>query len=138
MRIWDLETGRAILGPLEFNEHGVSSIGGATLDGEPIIVSGGEDGSVAAWDLQTGELIHASLTAHGEAVDSVMAGTYHGQPMIVSASGDGTVRVWGLRQHLGLRIDLQHRVTSAVLAADRLVIATTVGLVCIELPSKPS
>ena len=68
----------------------------AQLDGRPVIVSGGGDGTVRVWDLATGAPIGQPLTGHTGAVSRWRSPQLDGRPVVVSGSGDETVRVWDL------------------------------------------
>ena len=70
---------------------------GTLPDGTPVIVSGGDDGTVRVWRLADGTPVGDPLTGHDGAVRAVAVGTLpDGTPVIVSGGDDGTVRVWRL------------------------------------------
>ena len=70
---------------------------GALPDGTPVIVSGGDDGTVRVWRLADGTPVGEPLRGHDGPVSAVAAGALpDGTPVIVSGGGDGTVRVWRL------------------------------------------
>jgi WD40 repeat protein len=72
---------------------------GRLLDGTPVIVSGGYDGTVRVWRLADGRPVGQPITGHDGAVTAVAVSRLpDGTPIIVSGedSGDGTVRVWRL------------------------------------------
>ena len=52
--------------------------------GRPVIVSGGDDGTVRVWDLDSGEPVLGPLTGHDGGVQAVAVGQRHGRPVIVS------------------------------------------------------
>ena len=70
---------------------------GALPDGTPVIVSGGDDGTVRVWRLADGTPVGEPLSGHAGWVRAVAVGALpDGTPVIVSGGGDGTVRVWRL------------------------------------------
>jgi hypothetical protein len=70
---------------------------GALPDGTPVIVSGGDDGTVRVWRLADGTPVGEPLRGHDSPVEAVAMGALpDGTPVVVSAGGDGTVRVWRL------------------------------------------
>ncbi len=74
--------------------HAVAA--GALPDGTPVIISGGEDGTVRVWRLADGTPVGEPLTGHDGDVYAVAAGALpDGTPVIISGSWD-TVRVWRL------------------------------------------
>jgi WD40 repeat protein len=72
----------------------VTSVALGTVAGRPVIVSGGQDGTVRLWDLAAGRLRGEPLRGHEGRVTSVALGTVAGRPVIVSGGVDRTVRVW--------------------------------------------
>jgi hypothetical protein len=68
---------------------------GALPDGTPVIISGGDDGTVRVWRTADGTPVGSPLTGHVGRVSGLAAGTLpDGTPVIISGSFDGTVRVW--------------------------------------------
>jgi WD40 repeat protein len=54
MRVWDLETGEPVLGPLAGHRGGVSVVAVGERQGRPVIVSGSrDDRTVRVWDLES-------------------------------------------------------------------------------------
>ena len=96
VRVWDLESGKPVLGPLTGHDGAVNAVAVGERHGRPVIVSGGGDGTVRVWDLESGEPVLGPLTGHDGRVSAVAVGERHGRPVIVSGGGDGTVRVWDL------------------------------------------
>ena len=74
----------------------VSSVVLGELDGRPVIVSGGDDGTVRVWDLASDAPRCEPLRGHTGLVSSVVLGELDGRPVIVSGGRDATVRVWAM------------------------------------------
>ncbi|MFD6295810.1 caspase family protein, partial [Streptomyces sp. NPDC060235] len=74
----------------------VDSIACTVVDGVPVAVSGGRDGTVRVWDLLSGQPVGEPLTGHTGAVASVVCTVLDGVPVAVTGDSDGTVRVWDL------------------------------------------
>ncbi|MFE7076933.1 WD40 repeat domain-containing protein [Streptomyces sp. NPDC057620] len=75
-----------------------SRIGGLALtavDGEPVAVTGGDDGYLKAWELIDGER-KFEIRAHSEKIDEVLSASVDGAPAVISAGSDA-VKVWDLR-----------------------------------------
>ncbi|MEU7744569.1 protein kinase [Nonomuraea sp. NPDC049158] len=89
--------GTLIREPLEGRQTWVLSVAVAQLDGRPVIVSGGYDGTVQVSDLATGTPVGEPFKGHRGSVWSVATGELNGRPVVVSGSRDGTVRVWDMR-----------------------------------------
>ncbi len=66
------------------------------LEGEPIVLSGGTDGTLRVWHLATGVQRAEPLTGHDGAVLAVALGELEGEPIAVSGGADATLRVWDL------------------------------------------
>ena len=70
----------------------------------PIVVTGGQDGTVRVWDLATRQQIGDPMTGHQGRVSPSVLGELDGRPIVATGGGrDGTVRVWDLatRQQIG-------------------------------------
>ena len=72
----------------------VLAVAVADVDGRPVIVTGGDDGTVRRWDATTGQAIGDPLTGHTDWVRAVAVGDVDGRPVIVTGGSDGTVRRW--------------------------------------------
>ncbi|MFC4469164.1 caspase family protein [Streptomyces xiangluensis] len=78
-------------------DTGCSRIGGLALtavDGEPVAVTGGDDGFLKAWELIDGER-KFEIKAHAHKIDEVLSAIVDGAPTVISAGPDA-VRVWDL------------------------------------------
>jgi WD40 repeat protein len=49
IRVWDLQTGEPVLGPLAGHDGGVSTVAAGRRDGRLVIASGGFDRTVRVW-----------------------------------------------------------------------------------------
>jgi WD40 repeat protein len=113
VRVWDLVRGTPIGRPL--TGHGlqfllteserrssgaVTAVAVAQLEGRPVVVSGGRDGTVRVWDLARGSPVGQPLTGHQRSlfggVTAVAVAELEGRPVVVSGGLDGVVRVWDL------------------------------------------
>ncbi|MFD4630950.1 hypothetical protein ACFVYR_08860 [Streptomyces sp. NPDC058284] len=81
-----------------FTEHTdmADAVACTVLDGRPVAVTGGRDGTVLVWDLASANLVHPPLTGHTDRVQAVACTDLDGRPVAVSAGRDLTLRVWDL------------------------------------------
>jgi WD40 repeat protein len=96
VRVWDLESGEPVLGPLTGHDGAVNTVAVTERHGRPVIVSSGDDKTVRVWDLESGEPVLGPLTGHDGAVGSVTIGKRRGRQVIISGGEDDAVRVWDL------------------------------------------
>ncbi|MBB4927318.1 hypothetical protein [Kitasatospora kifunensis] len=78
------------------HEAAASAVATAMLDGRPIAVTGGGDGTVRVWDLATGAPLGEPMTGHTGKVWTVATGELAGRPVAISGGTDKAVRVWDL------------------------------------------
>ena len=64
VRVWDLDSGEPVLGPLTGHDGAVIAVAVGERQGRPVIVSGGQDETVRVWDLDSGEPVLGPLTGH--------------------------------------------------------------------------
>ncbi|MFF3018224.1 caspase family protein, partial [Streptomyces sp. NPDC057939] len=74
----------------------VSVVACTVLNGQPVAVTGSDDGTVRIWDLTTGRAVGKPLTGHTGTVFAVTCTLLDGRPVAVTGSWDNTVRVWDL------------------------------------------
>ena len=75
------------------HRFGVAGVAIAQLDGRPVVVSGGQDGTVRVSELATGTQVGEPLTIYDDGVAAVAIAQLGGRPVVVSGGQDGTVRV---------------------------------------------
>jgi WD40 repeat protein len=128
VRVWDLTYRTPLGSPITIN-HPVSLGPGATevnpvqavactaLNGRPVVLIGGGDGSVWVWDLASLTALGPPMTGHTKKVYSVVCTVLDGRPVVVSGGAEGTIRVWDLasRAPIGPPITAN---TGAMLAVD--------------------
>ncbi len=68
----------------------------STVNGVPVAVTGGMDGTVRMWDLTSGTPIGQPLNCHYGALLAVACTTVNRIPVAVTGHGDGTVWMWDL------------------------------------------
>ena len=70
---------------------------GTLADGTPVVVSGGDDGTVRIWRLADGTPVGEPLYGHSSWVSAMAVGALaDGTAAVASGSEDGTVQVWRL------------------------------------------
>ena len=106
--------------PITGHGWAVSSVAVGELDGGPVIISGGADGTVRRWDLATGTPIGGPITGHDGSVNAVAVGELEGRPVIISGGADETVRRWDLAstELIGDPIEALCKTVNAVAAAE--------------------
>ena len=82
--------------PVHRPRRTVHAVAVAELDGRPVVISGGDDGTVRVWDLATGTPVSDPFTGHDGSVRAVAVAELDGRPVVISGSDDRTVRVWDL------------------------------------------
>ncbi|QRW11283.1 hypothetical protein RhiLY_10282 [Ceratobasidium sp. AG-Ba] len=90
LRIWDAETGEAVLLPLKGHSGPVTCVS-YSHDGQRI-VSGSSDETIRIWNAQTGNNLLEPLLGHKGSVNAVAWS--QDDSTIVSGSEDRTVRLW--------------------------------------------
>jgi len=90
VRIWDAQTGAAMLPPLLGHTGGVHSVA-ISSDGR-LIASGSLDNTVRLWDMQKGKAVGQNMQGHSDAVNAVVFSP--DARWLASGSNDKTVRIW--------------------------------------------
>ncbi|KIK95201.1 hypothetical protein PAXRUDRAFT_779374 [Paxillus rubicundulus Ve08.2h10] len=103
-RVFDVESGELVLGPIEGHTDYVYSVVWS-LDGSQLFTASC-DQTIRHWDSETGEAITEPSTGHTQDIISISLspdGT-----KLISASSDNTVRFWGTDSGDPIREPLQH------------------------------
>jgi WD40 repeat protein len=112
---------------------------GALPDGTPVIISGGDDGTVRVRRTADGTKVGKPLRGHNGPVNAVAAGALpDGTPVIISGGSDRTVRVWrtGDGTPLVPRLDLSESVRAVAVYGN--VIITAAGAdIAVHQPALP-
>ena len=64
------------------------------VDGQPVLATGGGDGTVRLWDPIERAALGEPLTGHTGGVTWGAWGRVDGQPVLATGGSDGTVRLW--------------------------------------------
>ncbi|MGW4894850.1 AAA family ATPase [Kitasatospora sp. NPDC004240] len=74
---------------------GLDSVATTVVDGRPVAVSAGENGSLRVWDLAT-DRQRVLPEGHGTLVPAIACAEVDGRPVAVTVGWDNTVRIWDL------------------------------------------
>ncbi|QRV77760.1 hypothetical protein RhiJN_05775 [Ceratobasidium sp. AG-Ba] len=113
VRVWDAETGEAVLVPLQGHSGPVSCVAYSS-DGRRI-ASGSFDETIRTWDSETGASILGPLRAHSN--DVVTLAWSPDNSLIASGSRDSTVSLWSSMTGIPLLNPLQGPPMSAICLA---------------------
>lgn len=104
LQVWNLDTRTRWGAPLldfsfteEQREATVWCVVCTEVDGVPVAVTAGHDGTITVWDLRNRRRFGVPLAGHEGRVKALACVEVEGAPAVVSASADGTARLWGLR-----------------------------------------
>jgi WD40 repeat protein len=89
----DSLTATNVVATLEGHDGPVVDVAYVERDGEPTVITAGEDGTVRFWDPATGEQLQ-EVHAHDGAVYTMDVSPEH--DLLVTSGEDGTARVWDL------------------------------------------
>ncbi|OAX42738.1 hypothetical protein K503DRAFT_853745 [Rhizopogon vinicolor AM-OR11-026] len=90
LRIWNIQTGALVAGPLKGHTDRVRSV--AVSPDDKLIASGGDDDTIILWDVESKQKIYDRLEKHGDWVRSVCFSP-NGKTL-ASGSDDKTVVIW--------------------------------------------
>jgi WD40 repeat protein len=137
LRVWDLDKGKVIRTLLEAHDRWVQAVAATSLEGCPVIISGGDDRRVRVWNLDSGEPIYPPLQGHQAPVRALTTARIAGRTVIVSGSDDKSVRMWDLASGepiwaLPNRIRIGTAISGLDWTNDTLVVAGESGLLAIR------
>jgi hypothetical protein len=92
---WEPPSTNRVIG---VHPQAVTSVALGQLNSRPVIVSGGEDGTVRVWSLDDGLPLGEPMRGDGIAVRAVAVGQFGATPVVVSVDGEGGVRLWDLAE----------------------------------------
>ena len=90
LRIWNLDTQRLMVPPLEGHDASVLCLQFDDRPSQDIVISGGSDCSVILWRFSTGKMIRKLKQAHAESVLNLR----FDDRFLVTCSKDKTIKVW--------------------------------------------
>ena len=96
LRIWDLDSGQLVGGPLTGHAARINDVlGWTTPFGEVRLATASSDGSIRLWDPVKGTQVGRSLTGHAGPVRALCTfTTRHGDAWLASVGDEGAIRVW--------------------------------------------
>ncbi|OKJ14055.1 hypothetical protein AMK19_10235 [Kitasatospora sp. CB01950] len=78
------------------HRYTVDAVACTVLDGRPVAVTGGGDGTVRIWDLADGRPVGEPLIGHTGAVKAVACTVLDGHTVAITSAGEKTMRIWDL------------------------------------------
>ncbi|KAF2137563.1 uncharacterized protein K452DRAFT_301765 [Aplosporella prunicola CBS 121167] len=96
IRIWDLESQRLVLTPLQGHDASVLCLQFDERPEHDLVVSGGSDCHVIVWRFSTGQMLKKIEKAHGESVLNLRFDDNY----LITCSKDKTIKIWNRRQLL--------------------------------------
>ncbi len=84
--------------------HGadIAALATCTLDGEPVILSGGDDGLLRRWSIPNCQPLGLPMRAHRKRITSIATGALDGRSIAVTGGRDHCIYLWDL--HAGEQI----------------------------------
>nr|BAJ19080.1 putative WD repeat-containing protein [Streptomyces sp. SANK 62799] len=141
VRLWDVpetagpvsdRTARRQLGRVLLRGHSgeVNTVAFAELDGEPVLISGGDDRTVRIWDVRRREQ-KGLLSGDMGWVRAVACMTLDGRSVVVCGTDSGHAHIWDLRQEAELGVLIGHthwvRAVAGVEIEGRTAVVTGAG-----------
>ncbi len=96
IRLWRLDTGAPVAGPITGHDGAIRAMTVAEPPGRTILVTGGDDATVRRWDADSGTPIGELFVGHTSVVTALAIATRKGRPFLVSADESRTLRCWDL------------------------------------------
>ena len=91
LRVWDLETGDLVAGPLSGHTDCVRTIAMGEVNGRPVLVSGGRDRTVRVWELDAGS---ARSRKPADIGGGIAIAQRAGRPVVLAGAVDGKTYVF--------------------------------------------
>ncbi|MEU9285625.1 caspase family protein [Streptomyces sp. NPDC048275] len=90
--LWNPESRRPVGQPLTGHTNWVLAVATTSVNGRPVVITGGADGTARIWDLTSEQ----PLAAHSGTVRTVALSDLGGRTVAVTGSDDTTARIWDL------------------------------------------
>ncbi|MGI5127055.1 WD40 repeat domain-containing serine/threonine protein kinase [Pseudonocardia sp. CA-107938] len=97
VEVWDAAT-RTSIGRTPKAAGSVQSLAVAELDGQPVVVSGGEQ-TLQVWDLASRQPVGAPIAATDRPITAVATARLDGRAVILAGDQGGSITVWDLATH---------------------------------------
>ncbi|MEM6450950.1 MAG: caspase family protein [Cyanobacteria bacterium P01_D01_bin.105] len=134
IELWELETLRPAVPPLEGHESVIYSLASGQIDGRTVLASCSFDRTVRLWDLQRGSALGSPLEGHQSPVYAIAIGTWKGEPIVCSGDFHGVLKIWDLKQQqLRLSLSLDSKIHSLIVGDDVVYAGCGSGIVAIDL-----